>query len=135
MACSAENEIIDVVPIEDEEPNWFEMFWDTYPPRAGDRKRRESETKFKTRLKDGADPREIIAGAERYRRFIEATGRLKTEYVQQATTWLNNRAWLEEFEIPADVPKLNGKPKRETQQEIFNRLERDRQARIQGVAS
>lgn len=128
---AGETVVVEQIP---DDPNWFELFWDTYPPRAGDRKRAESEKKFKTRVKEGADPRAIIAGAERYRAYCDATQRTKTEYVQQATTWLNNRAWLEPFEIPHDAPAKPGPSRRESPSEVYARLERDRLARVGGAA-
>lgn len=142
MTCSVENDAVDdcphveAIPIDDDEPpDWFELFWDTYPPRAGDRKRAASEDKFKTRVKDGVDPRAIIAGAERYRAYCDATRKTKTELVQQATTWLNNRAWLEPFEIPEDAPSPPQRgSRRESPTEVYARLERDRLARIGGAA-
>lgn len=137
ISIDASDEKIETVvgiPIDDE-PDWFEMFWDTYPPRAGDRKRKESEQKFKLRVRDGTDPRAIIAGAERYRAYIEATRRMKTEFIQQATTWLNNRAWEEPWEIPDDAPGRPSIPRRkESPNEVYARLERDRLARVGGAA-
>lgn len=126
---------VEAIPIDDEPPNWFELFWDTYPPRAGDRKRAASEDKFKAKVKAGVDPRAIIAGAERYRAYCDATRKTKTELVQQATTWLNNRAWLEPFEIPDDAPsppQRNGR--KESPTEVYARLERERLARVGGAA-
>jgi hypothetical protein len=117
---------------DDADPNWFQMFWDAYPPRAGDRKRAESEKKFGAAVKRGTDPRAIIAGAERYRAYCDATQRTKTEYVQQATTWLNNRAWNEPFEIPPDAPSPPQRgSRRESPSEVYARLEAECRQRNQ----
>jgi len=135
-ALSAVTDAGETVAVEQipDDPNWFQMFWDAYPPRAGDRKRAESEKKFGAAVKRGTDPRAIIAGAERYRAYCDATQRTKTEYVQQATTWLNNRAWNEPFEIPPDAPEKPGPSRRESPNEVYARLERDRLARVGGAA-
>lgn len=94
--------------------DWFEEFWAAYPKRAGDRKRAPSEAKFKQIIRT-VNPELVIEGAKRYARFADAVGITQTEKVQQALTWLNGKAWNEEFEIPADAPN---KPKPEKRDEI-----------------
>lgn len=82
----------------------FERFWEAYPPRSGDRKRAEALAKYGVLRRRGVDANVILGGARRYRRFCDATLKTKTEFVQQASTWLNGRAWENEFDIPDDAP-------------------------------
>jgi hypothetical protein len=50
---------------------------------------------------------ELIAGAQRYKRFLEFTGKLKTEFVMMPTTWLgaNTQGWGEDYDLPNVDPK------------------------------
>lgn len=83
----------------------FDAFWDAYPKRSGDRKRAQAEKKFADKVRSGVPPGSMIEGAKRYAAYCDGTGKTGTELVQQATTWLNGRAWEEEFELPAEAVK------------------------------
>lgn len=80
----------------------FPEFWAAYPKRYGTNSRAGAAEKFRALVRSGIDPPALIAGAERYRRQCEARGVVGSEFVQQATTWLNpkNRAWEEAYDLP-----------------------------------
>ena len=81
---------------------WWGDFLRAYPPRLGDRKTSLGEAVARRLLRAGRGdlPDRILAGAVRYRRFMEACGKSKTEYVQQLPTWLRGEAWKEPWELP-----------------------------------
>jgi uncharacterized protein YdaU (DUF1376 family) len=73
----------------------FERFWEAYPHRGGfaDPKKPAS-AKFAIRVKGGADPEDIIAGAERYAEHVLGQD-LDPRYIPQAVKWLNDQRWEE----------------------------------------
>jgi hypothetical protein len=83
----------------------FETFWRIYPHRGefSDPKK-PAQRKFSAAVKRGVDPAEIIAGAERYRASIEASG-TEGRFVAQAVTWLNQERWNDYREAP-ELPRL-----------------------------
>lgn len=70
-----------------ETPPEFIRFREVYPDRAGDQNWRRALHACQARIAEGHTWAEILDGAERYARFIEATGKLGTEYVKQAATF------------------------------------------------
>jgi hypothetical protein len=80
----------------------FERFWRIYPHRGeySDPKK-PARLRFDTAVERGADPDDIIAGAERYRAHVERQG-TDGRYRPQAHTWLNQERWaqLHELELP-----------------------------------
>jgi len=76
----------------------FERFWSAYPRHDGGRPK--ARDKFEAKVGAGADPKAIIAGAERYR---DDPNRVD-EYTTHATTWLNQERW--------DDPPLPARGKR-----------------------
>jgi hypothetical protein len=82
----------------------FERFWKAYPKRAGDNPKKLARKVWDARIKQGVGPEVMIAGVERYARFCEATGKIKTEFVKQAKTWLspNCEGWLQSWDLPAN---------------------------------
>jgi hypothetical protein len=85
----------------------FDGFWSVYPPRAGGNPKRRAQHAWNARLKEGADPQAIIAGARRYRQYLEATHSDGTQYVMQAATFVGpERHWEEPWTPP---PPLDGR--------------------------
>lgn len=80
------------------EEHWHEFLL-AYPRRLGDLGKAKGRDKFLRLLRDGISAEELIAGARRYSAFLTATGRLGTEFVKQIPTFLNAKAWQEEFEV------------------------------------
>lgn len=78
----------------------FTAFWASYPRRSGSNSRKAAFGKFCAAVKAGADPQAIIAGARRYAAWCDATGKSGTEFVRQASTFLNQQDWEGEFIIP-----------------------------------
>jgi hypothetical protein len=86
----------------------FEEFKAEFPRRAGNHcwpKARQLAMGVVYRGEATWD--ELIAGAKRYKRFLEFTGKIKTEYVMMPTTWLgaNTQGWGEDYELPTVDPK------------------------------
>lgn len=77
-----------------EYPEEFQRLWEVYPRRSGSNDKRKALKAWTARLRAGHSPGEILAGVERYARWCEATGKVGTEMVKQAATFLG----------PADPP-------------------------------
>jgi len=86
------------------EDHWQE-FVSAYPKRLGDLGKSKGREKFFRLLRDRVEPETIISGARRYREFLVATGKNGTEYVKQIPTFLNSKAWEEEFDVDVGLPK------------------------------
>jgi hypothetical protein len=55
-------------------------------------------------MAEGHTPEEFIAGAKRYADFMAAAGKVGTEYVKQAATFLGpDKPFLLPWEIPASA--------------------------------
>lgn len=79
----------------------WSRFLAAYPKRAGGNRTGTAKERFANLVKSGTDPESIIAGAERYRDYCKAAGKVGTEMVQQMATFLGQaRGWEEEFEVP-----------------------------------
>lgn len=79
----------------------FPEFWAAYPKRDGNNSRKDADAKFERLVKSGISPDTIIDGAKRYAAWCDATGKTRTEKVQQATTWLNQNGWENDYVIAA----------------------------------
>ena len=71
------------------DPNFGE-FWQHYPRKAG---RKNAERAFAKAVKDGTDPRDIIAGSMRY--AAERDGQ-EPRFTKHPATWLNGGHWEDE---------------------------------------
>lgn len=92
-------------------------FLTTYPKRSGDRGTSKGQEKFRALLKSGIDVQEILDGVTRYARYCQERGIVGTEYVKQIPTFLNGKAWLEDFSLPS-VPKPGSAPRRKNASEV-----------------
>jgi hypothetical protein len=82
----------------------FETFWQVYPSRRPhSNPKKPARLKFETAISRGADPADIIRGAENYRAIVEATG-TDARYVAQAQTWLSQERWNDHSD--AEPPRL-----------------------------
>jgi hypothetical protein len=79
----------------------WKRFRAIYPKRDGANPWTPAEKKFRALMKAGANPEEIISGAERYAAELRTTGQERTRYVAQAVTWLNQQRWNDGAEEPA----------------------------------
>jgi hypothetical protein len=80
----------------------FDAIWDAYPKRAGGNPKATALKAFSARLREGVNASDMLAGVERYARYVAATGKVGTEYVKQASTFFGpDRHWDESWDIPA----------------------------------
>lgn len=86
---------------EQPEPGEFVELRREYPKRAGSQRWHDALGAFRARVREGVTPHVILAGVRRYAVFVRATGKERTEHVQQAATFLGkNRG----FELPWTPP-------------------------------
>jgi hypothetical protein len=69
----------------------FEEFWENYPKRDGANPKEPAAKLFRSAVKSGTDPQQIIAGIKRCR-AVEA-GKIGTPYIPQAVKWLRDKRW------------------------------------------
>ena len=102
-------------PVEEPEPDHdrdkdFAAFWEAYPPRAGGNPKAPALKAWKARRKEGHTAEAIIAGTSAYATYCAATGKLHTEYVKQASTFINQMAFLDNWKLPAAPPPSRQRP-------------------------
>ena len=82
----------------------FDEIRKVYPKRGGGQKWGDAERAYNARLAEGHTHEEMLAGCERYARFLSITGKAGTEFVQMAATFLGrNKGFLEPWTPPAEV--------------------------------
>ncbi len=77
----------------------FDRFWDSYPPRKGDRGKTPARNLFDKAVKSGIHPEDIIRAAEKY--AISEKENLNTPFIMQAQRWLRNKRWLDFAFVPS----------------------------------
>jgi hypothetical protein len=78
-----------------------------YPKRAGSQRWPEVPAAAGSRLREGHTWEEIFEGARRYAAFIRATGKERTEHVQQAATFVGqNKSFLEPWDPPSSRAEI-----------------------------
>jgi hypothetical protein len=85
-------------------PDSFEVLWKAYPSRSGNNPKDKAYSAYRSRLAEGHQPAEILDGVGRYAKFCEQTGKLGSEFVLQAKTFLGpskgfSQPWV--TEVPA----------------------------------
>lgn len=75
-------------------PDVFEQVWREYPLRAGANPKKSAFSAWKARLREGVPPEAMLDGVRRYARYLAATGKTGTEFVQRATTFLDRTGIL-----------------------------------------
>ena len=73
----------------------FSEFWVAYPKRRGSNPRVLAEKKWSAAVKSGADPEHILSSIKNYTDELREQHLLGTEFVCQASTWLNQKRWLD----------------------------------------
>lgn len=112
-------------------PAWFSEFRLAYPPRAGSQRWRDAERAANSRLAEGHVPREMIDGASRYASYCQGLGKLRTEFVLQAATFLGpNKQFLEPWSMPESQATLAAERRNQADQRALAEL-RTRAGRIQ----
>ncbi len=71
----------------------FDDFWKIYPPRKGSNPKVLARTRWDRALKNGIEPERIINSAKAYGDELREQGKLGTEFVCQAATWLNQKRY------------------------------------------
>lgn len=88
----------------DQQELLFERFWSAYPPRQGKRGGKKAARRAWDKLKPDLDLcRRMAAALDRDKcspQWQEANGK----YIPMASTWLNGRAWEDEYIAPPDQP-------------------------------
>lgn len=75
-----------------------------YPHRGGGQPWTRAVKACKTRLAEGVTWEEIIEGAKRYAKYCEAAGKVGTEIVMHASTFLGpDKRYLEDYDVPAEA--------------------------------
>lgn len=88
------------------DPGWLLDFKLAYPARAGDQGWRRAVKAANARIAEGHTPDEFIDGAKRYHAHCAALGKIGTEFVKQAATFLGpDKPFLEDW---APIAKTNG---------------------------
>lgn len=82
----------------------FDEFWSIYPRRKGSNPKHPASLKFATAVKNGTDPAYIASSARRYGEELREQGRFGTEFVCMASTWLNQKRWLDYPPPTGDTP-------------------------------
>lgn len=91
------------------DPGWLLDFKLAYPARVGDQGWRRAVKAANARLAEGHTSDEFIAGAKRYSDHCKALGKVGTEFVKQAATFLGpDKPFLEHWTVPT---KVNGNGK------------------------
>jgi len=83
------------------EPGEFVEIRRDFPKRAGAHRWHDALRAYRARVGEGHAPQAILAGVRRYAAFIRASGKERTEYVQQAATFLGKNLG---FELPWNAP-------------------------------
>ncbi|MBB2964330.1 DUF1376 domain-containing protein [Methylobacterium sp. R2-1] len=71
------------------EPDGFAEFWAAYPRRGGDNPRKPALRAYVAAIRRGATHAVIMANLRRYAADLAERGKIGSEFVAQATTWLN----------------------------------------------
>lgn len=87
----------------------FDRAWSLYPKRAGANPKARALKAWQARIRAGVRPENMIAGVERYARFVSATNKTGTEFVKQAVSFFGpDRYFDEDWALPA--PEGRGTP-------------------------
>src|SRR4029077_3311755 len=81
--------------------DWLDVFKLHMPKRAGSHDWRGARKAGNARIAEGHTIEQFIEGADRYGRYLEATGKLNTEFVKMAATFLGpSKFFMELWERP-----------------------------------
>lgn len=73
----------------------FADFWLAYPKRKGANPKALAEQKYNLAVKKGVDPQHLLSSVKRYKDELREQSKLETEFVCMASTWLNQKRWLD----------------------------------------
>jgi len=101
-------------------PEAFEALWKLYPQREGGNNKKKAFKAYSARIKQNHLHVNIENGVLRYKAFMDATGKIGSEFVMMAATFFGPD---EHFYEPWDLPKE--KPKSEAWEQKALRLNID----------
>lgn len=85
----------------------FQKFKLAYPPRLGAQPWLRAERAINSRLKEGHTWEEIVSGTKRYAVWCKATGKLNTEFVKQAVSFVGpDLAFMETWDTGSESRAL-----------------------------
>lgn len=98
--------------------DWFLDFKIAYPTRAGDYRWHGARKAANARIAEGHTAEQFIDGARRYAKFCEDTGKLNTEHVKQAATFLGpDKPFMDPWTLP-ETPASRAAKKRADSERI-----------------
>ena len=83
------------------------QFWPNYPKRFGSNPKELARKKIISAILKGENPTEILDGVHRLFAGLQRGGKIGTEYVPMAITWINRRQWKDD-PLPAGNGKARG---------------------------
>ena len=89
----------------EQEPDGFTAFWDAYPKRDGNADRKGAVKAFGPAVHRAGGWEQAVKAAARYAAHCREKGKVGTEFVKQARSWLNGDLWREwlPLELPPEV--------------------------------
>lgn len=75
------------------QPEWFERFWEKYPPREGTKDHRKEAVAAWDKLKPSLELCRKMSEALEPKNWPESWHREKGRYIPLASTWLNGERW------------------------------------------
>ncbi len=85
----------------------FETAWAKYPARSGNNPKIDARKAWIARTAEGVDPATMVAGLQRYIRWVSATQKLGTEHVLRASTFFGpSKPYEQDFALPAAPGKV-----------------------------
>lgn len=94
-------------PLPSSDPDGFGNFWVFYPKRDGSADRKGAVKAFNAALRR-TDLKTIMDGVEAFGLAMAERGKVGTEFIPQARTWLNGDRWNERYSAPSANAKPNG---------------------------
>lgn len=110
----------------------FAVAWSERPRRAGSDPKDRARAAFMARVAEGVSPDVMLAGVRRYAAFCTATGKIGTEYVQQAGTFFGpGRHYENPWTPPASSRPNDSRPELDRARRLLAIVDRA-QLRING---
>lgn len=89
-------EAVTLSPKEQAELFFDKKFWPAYPKRFGSNPKDPARKKIVAAILKGENPQKILAGVNRLYSGLQRSGKLGTEYVPMALTWINRKQWKDD---------------------------------------
>ena len=94
-----------IIPPTRSEPDGFAEFWEAYPKRDGSADKKGALKAFGPALQRAGGKETILKAVVRYAAHCREKGKIGTEFVKQARSWLNGDLWTEWLtqELPPEI--------------------------------